>query len=530
MPTFGAAPPLKDRPVDLVGGEPGDHRVALVILQPRLLFEDGVGRADVEAAGRQLVVGGNDRVDAVEPRIDDSGRFDRVLDAFDPDPDAGEAAQRVAERAIIQNLLHAGGRQNRHHHVDEGEFGLVRGGRGFGGVVVAHQRQHAAVRRGPGEIGVAEHVAGAVDAGTLAVPEAEHAVELAFAAHLRLLRAPQRGRGELLVEAGLEMDVGGAEFLFQPRELQVEAADRRAAIAGDEAAGVQPGAAVALFLHQQQPRDGLRAVEQHQGLLKIEAIRERDFGQRLGLPRHVIHRIRLPNGRQSEFGLCAPLALAKQAQASATRVSSRIFQRGAALEVLDRPIQLNPRSLRPFENRKRRGRRIRVRQGAQSDADHRRQVFSLPIDRRAAIWTEEGVDLPAAVRHADEFFRSARNGDGVGGEKRPDAERRSGSPLAIQTMTRDDHSRRLRNRQRESAAAAPGLRHRIILQILKRSHASAMRTARGSSAASPHADRASAMCGGAGASTATGGLPLARGISTRRACRCSVGPSSGRAP
>ena len=82
----------------------------------------------------------------------------------------------------------------------------------FGGVVVAHQREHAAMPRGAGEIGVAERVAGAVDARPLAVPHAEHAIEPAFAAQLRLLRAPERGRGEVLVDAGLEEDVvGGAD-------------------------------------------------------------------------------------------------------------------------------------------------------------------------------------------------------------------------------------------------------------------------------------------------------------------------------
>ena len=80
----------------------------------------------------------------------------------------------------------------------------MRGGGGFGGVVVAHQRQHAAMLRGAGEVGVAEDVAGAVDARALAVPDAEHAVVLALAAQLGLLRAPERGGGEVLVEAGLE--------------------------------------------------------------------------------------------------------------------------------------------------------------------------------------------------------------------------------------------------------------------------------------------------------------------------------------
>ena len=206
---FGAAG--GDDAVDLVGGDPGDHRVVLEVVQPRFLREHAVGRADVEAAGRQLVIGRNHRAHAVERAVDHRRRLDRVLETFEADPDAGVARQRPAERAVIEDFLHAGRRQHRHHHVNEGEIRLVRGGRGFGGVVVAHHRDDAAVRRCSGEIGVAEHVAAAVDARALAVPEAEHAVELAFAAHLRLLRAPDRGRRELLVEARLEVDVVGLE-------------------------------------------------------------------------------------------------------------------------------------------------------------------------------------------------------------------------------------------------------------------------------------------------------------------------------
>src|SRR5712691_11058128 len=100
-----------------------------------------------------------------------------------------------------------------------------------------------------GEVGVAEHVAGAIDARALAVPESEHAIELALAAQLRLLRAPQRGRGDVLVDAALEADVVFVERALRADELLVERAERGTAIAGDEARGVDPGAAVALLLH-----------------------------------------------------------------------------------------------------------------------------------------------------------------------------------------------------------------------------------------------------------------------------------------
>jgi hypothetical protein len=80
-------------------------------------------------------------------------------------------------------------------------------------MVVAQQRQHAAMARGARDIGVAEHVAGAVDAGSLAVPHAEHAVIGALAAHLGLLRPPQRGRRQIFVDGRLEHDVAGLEHL-----------------------------------------------------------------------------------------------------------------------------------------------------------------------------------------------------------------------------------------------------------------------------------------------------------------------------
>ena len=193
---------------------------------------------------------GRDDLHAIEAAVDDAGRLHRLVHAFERGPGAGEARHRPAVERVVDDLLHAGRIEDRDHHVDEMEFGLMRGGGGFRGVVVAHQREHAAVLRGAGEIGVAEHVAGAVDARPLAVPHAEHAIVLAFAAQLGLLRAPQRGGGKVFVQAGLEHDVGFGEDAAGAHELLVEAAERRAAIAGDVARGVEAGAAVALLLHQ----------------------------------------------------------------------------------------------------------------------------------------------------------------------------------------------------------------------------------------------------------------------------------------
>ena len=133
---------------------------------------------------------------------------------------------------------------------------------------------------GAGEIGVAEHVAGAVDARPLAVPHGEHAIVLALAAQFGLLRAPDRGRGEILVDAALEADVVLVEERRRAQELAVEAAERRAAIAGDEARGIEPVAAVELLLHQAEPHQRLEAGDEHAALAEIVFVFELDVAQR----------------------------------------------------------------------------------------------------------------------------------------------------------------------------------------------------------------------------------------------------------
>ena len=73
--------------------------------------------------------------------------------------------------------------------------------------------------RGAGEIGMAEHIAGAVDAGPLAVPDSENAVVAGALEHVELLRTPKRRRRQVFIDGGMEFDVvlgedrlGAAEF------------------------------------------------------------------------------------------------------------------------------------------------------------------------------------------------------------------------------------------------------------------------------------------------------------------------------
>jgi len=270
----------RDRLVDLVGAHESQHRVALVVVQPRFLAENGVDQPDVEPAFRHGEIGRRHDLKALEAAVDDTGRLDRVMHAFERGPAAGVARHRPAELGVIDDLLNPGRIEDRDHDVDEMEFGLMRRGRGFGGVVVAHQGEHAAVFRRTGEIGVAEDVAGTVDARPLAVPKAENAIELAFAAQLGLLRAPQRGGGEFLVQTGLEFDVGGGELAAGAHELLVKTAERRSAIAGQIAPGFQAGAAIPLLLHQDGADQRLIACDQNMALVQVVFVVEADRSER----------------------------------------------------------------------------------------------------------------------------------------------------------------------------------------------------------------------------------------------------------
>ena len=155
--------------------------------------------------------------------------------------------------------MDAGGIEIGHQRRDEGVVRLMRDGGGFCAVVVAGEAQHAAVLRRARGIAVPEHVAAAVDAGALAVPDADHAIILGAGRQIELLRAPDRGRREVLVHAGLELDVVLLEVFSGGEQLLVVAAERRAAVAGDEARGVQPRGAVAADLRHRQADQRLNA-------------------------------------------------------------------------------------------------------------------------------------------------------------------------------------------------------------------------------------------------------------------------------
>src|SRR5207249_6861357 len=105
-----------------------------------------------------------------------------------------------------------------------------------------------AVARDPGVVRVLEDVAGAIDARPLAVPYAEDAVVLGPREQVGELTAVHGRRAEVFVDARDEDDVVLAQEIRIALQREVEAAERRAAIAGDQRGGVEPSTLVGLVL------------------------------------------------------------------------------------------------------------------------------------------------------------------------------------------------------------------------------------------------------------------------------------------
>ena len=170
-------------------------------------------------------------------------------------------------QAEVEDVLHIAGKQRGNAEVEQHGLGLAAQRRAFAGGIVAGDGQHAAVLANAGVIGVFQRVAGAVDAGRLAVPHAGDAIELLLADRVQHLRAPHRRRGEVFVQAVDEMDVVLQQQFLLLDQRRVEHADRRTAIAGNEHAGVQAAPRVHAHLIQRQAHQGVDAAEMNVALV-----------------------------------------------------------------------------------------------------------------------------------------------------------------------------------------------------------------------------------------------------------------------
>ena len=273
---------IEHHPVQVVGPGEGACGVDLVQVEALFLSQRRVRPADVHAVLGQLEIFRDARLHAQRVDFHHGGGIDVLGDGLQRHPATGVARQLPADDAVVEDFLNVGRVQHRNRGSDEGMLALVRQRRGFAAVVVTRQQQHAALGRHTRRIRMLEHVAGTVDARPLAVPHGEHAVVPGTGEQVGLLAAPHRGGGQLFVDARLEVDGVLLEVVAGFPEALVQPAQGRAAIAGNEAAGVQATCLVALMLEHRQTGQGLGTGEVQVPGGKAVLVVQTDLGQRHG--------------------------------------------------------------------------------------------------------------------------------------------------------------------------------------------------------------------------------------------------------
>ncbi len=208
--------------------------------------------------------------------------FDGLGHCLEGDPGAGITRQRPAPQR--EGLVFVDGRRMHDGHLPADQRGLagVRDRGRYGGVVVAHHHQHAAVARGARGIAVMQRVAGAIHARALAVPHGKHAIDIAVVAHAGLLRPHHRGGGHVFVDARQEGDLVGVQRLLRLPHGHVHTAQRRSAVPRHETGRVQAALAVHPALREHHAHQGLRAGQEDAAGLARQVVGELILKVQLG--------------------------------------------------------------------------------------------------------------------------------------------------------------------------------------------------------------------------------------------------------
>ena len=191
-PGLGA---VHDDAIKPVGSGKRPRRAQLVLAEPHFLLQRLVRPAGVQTAWRQGKVLWQLGANPVRVNAGDHGGIRRFGDGLQPHPATAVAGQGPAEHAEVKHFLNIGRVEYRHRGSDEDVLRLMRQGGRLAGVVVPGDCQHPAVPGGAAGVGVAEGIDAAVHPRPLAVPHAEHAIELGFGVEFDLLASGNRRGG-----------------------------------------------------------------------------------------------------------------------------------------------------------------------------------------------------------------------------------------------------------------------------------------------------------------------------------------------
>ena len=169
----------------------------------------------------------------------------------------------------VQNVLNAGGEKHGQAAGLENVIALVGRGRALGDMVIACNRNDAAVLSGASHIGVLEHIRAAVYPGAFAVPNAKHTIKFfGFWIQVKLLRAPNRRSTQLFIHAGLKHNIVGCQVFFGSPQSLVIAAQRGASVTTDKPRRVQTRSRIARALQHWQANQRLHATHESASLVK----------------------------------------------------------------------------------------------------------------------------------------------------------------------------------------------------------------------------------------------------------------------
>ncbi|ESS36882.1 hypothetical protein P355_1630 [Burkholderia cenocepacia KC-01] len=269
----------RDPLVDAVGTREMAHRVELR-RETRLDREARqVGPTIVQAARRRREAFRRRpaRLQCIE--VDGRARLDRFRDRLEADPRARVARQRPAVQAEFEHVGDVRRVHDRHVPRHHREIALVRHRRRHAAMVVARDDQHAAVRRRPVRVAVLQRIARAIDARSLAVPHRIHALDRTLRVGLDPLRAEHGRAAKFLVDRGQEAHAAGVEQFLRLPQLLVDHAERRTAIAADEAGRVEPLFGIDRALHQQQADQCLRAGQEDPAARRGQVVGQAVVGQ-----------------------------------------------------------------------------------------------------------------------------------------------------------------------------------------------------------------------------------------------------------
>src|ERR1700689_2239003 len=106
-------------------------------------------------------------------------------------------------------------------------------------MIVASQRQYAAMPGRAGRIGMLERIDGTVYPRSLAIPDPEHAIDLGSRKQSDLLAAPYGRRRQIFVQSGDEGDIVRLQKRLGTPQGVVVHAERGTTISRDKSSGVE---------------------------------------------------------------------------------------------------------------------------------------------------------------------------------------------------------------------------------------------------------------------------------------------------